>query len=40
MEYVLALAGMIVVSAILWHVVRAAVKCAVRTETLVSSEYP
>lgn len=40
LEYVLALAGMLVVSAILWYVVSAAIKCAVRTENLVSSEYP
>lgn len=40
LEYVLALAGMMVVAAVMWHLVSAAGKQAVRTENLVSSEYP
>jgi uncharacterized protein (UPF0333 family) len=40
LEYVLALAGMAVVASVMWYVVSAAEKQSVRTENLVSSEYP
>jgi uncharacterized protein (UPF0333 family) len=40
LEYVLALAGMAVVASVMWYVVSAAEKQLVRTENLVSSEYP
>jgi uncharacterized protein (UPF0333 family) len=40
LEYILAMAGVLVVAAAMWHVVRAAEKQAVRTESLISSEYP
>ena len=40
LEYVLAMAGMVVVVAILWGLVGVAVRYSVRTDNLVSSEYP
>ena len=40
LEYVLAMAGMVVVVAVLWGLVDVAVRYAVRTDNLVSSEYP
>ena len=40
LEYVLAMAGMVVVVAILWGLVGVAVRYAVRTDNLVSGEYP
>ena len=40
LEYVLAMAGMVVVVAILCGLVGVAVRYAVRTDNLVSSEYP
>ena len=39
-EFVLALAGLLVVVAILWGLVGVTVRHAVRTENLVVSEYP
>jgi len=40
LEYVLALAGLAVVVTILWGLVEVAVRYSVRTENLVTSEYP
>lgn len=40
LEYVLALAGLLMVIAALWTLVGVTVKYANRTEGLVSSEYP
>ena len=40
LEYVLALAGLLMVIVALWALVRVTVKYANRTESLVSSEYP
>ena len=40
LEYVLAAAGLVVVVALLWGLVGVTVRYAVRTESLVSSEYP
>lgn len=40
LEYVLAFAGIAVVASVLWCLVAAAQKQAVRTENLVSAEYP
>lgn len=40
LEYVLAFAALLVVVAILWGLVGVAQRHAVRTENLVSSEYP
>jgi len=40
LEYVLALAGLLVVGAILWTFVGISIRHANRTENLVSSEYP
>ena len=40
LEYVLSLAGMLVVSAILWGLVSAAVSYAERTESLVVQDTP
>jgi len=39
-EYVLAMAGMVVVVAILFGLVHVAIRYSVRTENLVSGEYP
>ena len=39
-EYVLTLAGLLVVVAILWGLAGVAVRHAARTESLVASEYP
>lgn len=40
LEYVLALAGLLVVGSVLWYFVVAANRHAERTENIVSSEYP
>ena len=40
LEYVLAFAGILVVAAVMWCLVSAVRKQSVRTENLVSSEYP
>lgn len=40
LEYVLALAGLLVVTAILWQLVGVTMRYAERTERLVTSEYP
>ncbi len=40
LEYVLALAGMTVIVAILWGLVRTTVRYADRTENLVSADCP
>jgi len=40
LEYVLALAGMLVVAAVLWGLVSVTARYAVRTDNLVASEYP
>lgn len=40
LEYVLAFAGLLVVCCILWRLVWVTKQYAVRTENLVSSEYP
>ena len=40
LEYVLALAGLLVVAAIFWGLVTVAIRHAERTDNLVSSEYP
>lgn len=40
LEYVLALAGLLVIVTILWGLVNVTVRYAVRTENLVTSEYP
>lgn len=40
LEYVLALAGLLVVVAVMWGLVRASEKQSVRTVKLVVSEYP
>ena len=40
LEYVLAMAGMVFVVAILWGLVSVTVRYSVRTENLVSGEYP
>ena len=40
LEYVLAFAGILVVAAVMWCMVSAVRKQSVRTENLVSSEYP
>ena len=40
LEYVLATAGLLVVVSLLWVLVDVTVRYAVRTENLVSSEYP
>ena len=40
LEYVLALAGLLIVVAVLWGLVSAAIRHAERTDNLVSSEYP
>lgn len=40
LEYILAAAGLVVVSSLLWVLVDVTVRSAVRTENLVSSEYP
>lgn len=39
-EYVLAMAGLVVVVGVLWGLVDVTVRYAVRAENLVSSEYP
>jgi len=40
LEYVLAMAGMAVVVVLLWGLVDVTIRYAVRTENLVSSDYP
>ena len=40
LEYVLAMAGLLVVVSLLWVLVDVTAQYAVRTENLVSSEYP
>lgn len=40
LEYVLAVAGLIVIITVLWLLVDLTARYAVRTENLVSSEYP
>ena len=40
LEYVLAMAGLVVVVGVLWSLVGVTVRYAVRTENLVSGEYP
>ena len=40
LEYVLAAAGLVVVVSLLWVLVDVTVRYAVRSENLVSSEYP
>jgi hypothetical protein len=40
LEYVLALCALLVVVAAMWHLVVAARRNVVRTEALVSSDYP
>ena len=40
LEYILALAGLLVVVAILWNLIGVSARYAVRTERLVTSEYP
>jgi len=40
LEYVLSMAGLLVVAAILWGLVGVTARYAVRSENLVSSEYP
>jgi hypothetical protein len=39
-EYVLTLAAMLVVVAVMWHVIAAAKHSTARTERLVRSDYP
>lgn len=40
LEYVLAMAGLVIVVGVLWGLVEVTVRYAVRAENLVSSEYP
>jgi len=40
LEYVLAMAGMVFVVAILWGLVGVTIRYSARTDNLVSSEYP
>lgn len=40
LEYVLAFAGLLIVVAILWGLVSVVVRHSVRTDNIVSSEYP
>ena len=40
LEYVLAMAALVIVASVLWNLVGVTARYAVRTENLVSSEYP